>query len=1070
MTPHQTLTHYFGFESFRPGQEETIHRLLNGQHTLLVMPTGSGKSLAYQLPALIQPHLTLVISPLIALMQDQVDSLTQRGIPATFVNSSLPSHEIYQRMRTVREGHIKLLYIAPERLRHRSFTGALANTKISMLAVDEAHCISQWGHDFRPDYLQIGPIWQAMGQPTLLATTATATPTVQKDITKLLGLPNIQPIVTGFNRPNLTLRVIHAPDVRTKLDTLQTLLMKTNGSAIVYAATRRNTDEVTDFIRDFIGKPAQAYHAGLDRDTRYRVQQDFMADRTQIVVATNAFGMGVDKPDVRAVIHFNMPATIEAYYQEAGRAGRDGLPAECVLLFAPDDLRLQNWLITSDTPSLDDLHQVYTCLTQAAHDGEVYFLLDEISQVTGLHPVKIRVTISELEQAGALYHLGDQGRYSRWKVNALSTEAIRTRAEAISRRAEIRQDLLETVVNYVHLTSCRRQFLLAYFGDTSPPNSPRCCDNHSVDTIDSLPKAVTPRDWFPLIVLETVRSMQSRPVGRNRLAQLLNGSKAQPMRQFGYNQHKFYGKLAMLSQPQITHLIDELMTMRLVRLAGGELPVLVLTDAGQKALDARVALPIAIPGLEPDRSEAITQWQNSKRPSTVDQTLELFQQGLTPAQIAERRNLSENTIYEHLSRLIGSGDVSLHQVVTPEVEAQVLSAVDDIGSAYRLTPLKNSLPESISFGEIKCVLAAHPDLPKESIPSKPDTPPTNFTKKQNDEVSQSPLPQSPNIQPSISQPPPLQPLSPTQAVIDAVAKLGGTLGRTGLAQFLSGSQVAWLETFANHSAYGQLNYLSQRVIMDIIDALITDGQLKQTGGFRPKVVLADQTLPVSESVTADNSTTTPPPSAPPQADSPTFTNASGSNQTPARVDPDPVLLETLRQWRTAQARTQTVPPYVIFSNQVLAAIAAQKPVTPEQLRTISGIGPAKLEQYGETVIGLVSQHLGLTLPTETPPPPNTALQIKESAAADHRHVKANGSISEAVLTVVTDLEGLITADGLAQLLTAGPDDVVSFSDHELFGHFHGRLNKDDVLAQIQVEIEAGHVAESPYKKLTVDRK
>ena len=359
MTPHQALTQYFGFENFRPGQEEAIQRLLNGQHTLLVMPTGSGKSLAYQLPALLQPHLTLVISPLIALMQDQVDSLTERDIPATFINSSLSSYEVNRRMRAVREGHIKLLYIAPERFRSRSFTRALANTKISMLAVDEAHCISQWGHDFRPDYLQIGPIWQAMGQPTLLATTATATPTVQKDIAHLLGIPNAQPIVTGFNRPNLTLRVVHAPDLRTKLDTLHALLTKTEGSAIVYAATRRNTDEVTDFVRDVIGKPAQAYHAGLDRDHRYRVQRDFMADRTQVVVATNAFGMGVDKPDVRAVIHYNMPATVEAYYQEAGRAGRDGLPAECVLLFAPDDLRLQNWLITSDTPGLDDLHQVY---------------------------------------------------------------------------------------------------------------------------------------------------------------------------------------------------------------------------------------------------------------------------------------------------------------------------------------------------------------------------------------------------------------------------------------------------------------------------------------------------------------------------------------------------------------------------------------------------------------------------------------------------------------------------------------------------------------------------------------
>ncbi|MCB9100468.1 MAG: HRDC domain-containing protein, partial [Anaerolineales bacterium] len=744
---------------------------------------------------------------------------------------------------------------------------------------------------------------------------------------------------------------------------------------------------------------------------------------------------------------------------------------ECVLLFAPDDLRLQNWLITSDTPSLDDLHQVYTRLTQAANEGEVYFSLDELSQVTGLHPVKIRVTLSELEQAGAIYHMGDQGRYSHWKISPLTDKAIRVRAEAINRRAEIRQNLLDMVVNYVHLTTCRRQFLLAYFGDTSPPNSPRCCDNHSTDTIDSLPKAVTPRDWFPLIVLETVRSMQSRPVGRNRLAQLLNGSKAQPMFQFGYDKHKFYGKLTMLSQPQITHLIDGLMTMRLVRLAGGELPVLALTAAGQKALEARVAIPITIPGLESDRDEAISQWQSSKRPSTVDQTLELFQQGLTPAQIAERRNLSESTIYEHLSRLISSGEVALHDVVTAEAEAQVLKAVDDIGSAYRLSPLKNILPVSISFGEIRCVLAAHPKLPTEANQTKPDALPSNLTKKQSTEVSQSPNPQppisqSPNLQSPGSNP---QALSPTRVVIDAVAKLGGALGRTGLAQFLSGSQAAWLETFTPHSAYGQLKYLSQRAIMDIIDALITDGQLKQTGGFRPKVVLADQTTPVSAPVKSDNPAQPPQPSPQRQADEPILSNISSRDELAAPLEPDPALLEALRQWRTEQARTQSVPPYIIFSNKILEAIAAQKPATPEDLRQIAGVGPAKLEQYGQAVINLVGQHLDQTAPNDITPEPDPPLQIKETTATPHRPTKTTDSVAEAILAVVTDLEGLITADGLAQLLTAGPDDIVSFSDHDLFGQFHGRLDRGEVLAQIRAEIEAGRIAESPYKKLMVGR-
>jgi ATP-dependent DNA helicase RecQ len=460
-TPQQLLQQHFGFEGFREGQEETIRRLLNGQHTLLVMPTGSGKSLTYQLPALLQPGLTLVISPLIALMQDQVDSLTEAGIPATFISSSLPAAEANRRMRAILEGQVKLLYIAPERLRNRDFTRALAKSKISLLAVDEAHCISHWGHDFRPDYLHIGPIWQAMGRPTLLATTATATPAVQKDIAKLLGLENLQPIVTGFNRPNLTFRVLFTPDDRAKLQTLQAHLGKLEGSAIVYCATRRNTDEVADFVSSVMGLPAGAYHAGLDRDTRYRAQNDFMADRLKIIVATNAFGMGVDKPNVRVVIHYNMPATTEAYYQEAGRAGRDGLPAECVLCYSPDDMRLQEWLINSDTPTPDDLHQIYTRLAEAANGGEVYFNNNELAHITGLHPVKIRVTLSELEQAGLIFHLGDQSGYGQWKVLPLSNDALNQRAKAIERRSKIRLGLLDKMLDYIHLTTCRRQFLLS---------------------------------------------------------------------------------------------------------------------------------------------------------------------------------------------------------------------------------------------------------------------------------------------------------------------------------------------------------------------------------------------------------------------------------------------------------------------------------------------------------------------------------------------------------------------------------------------------------------------------------
>ena len=950
----QTLQQYFGFDQFRPGQEEPVRRVLDGKHTLLVMPTGAGKSLAYQLPALLLDGLTLVISPLIALMQDQVGQLTERGLPATFINSSLPGSEINQRLRAVREGHVKLLYIAPERLRSRQFTGILAKLRIAMLAVDEAHCLSQWGHDFRPDYLHVGPIWQAMGCPTLLATTATATPQVQQDIIKLLGVDPIKSIVTGFNRANLTFRVQHTPDARTKLQTLQTVLSNQPGSAIVYCATRRNSNDVADFVQTSLKIPAAAYHAGLDKDIRYRVQTDFMADRLRVVAATNAFGMGVDKADVRLVLHYNMPASVEAYYQEAGRAGRDGQPADCLLLFGPDDQRLQHRLITGDTPSLDDLHQIYTRLAQAANNGEAYFAAQELAQITGQHPIQVRVVLSELEQAGLLYHLGNEGGYGRWKVQPLDNQVLRQRAQAIERRAKIRLNLLNQMLSYVQLHSCRRRFLLSYFGDTAPPKSARCCDNHGGSTVDELPKAVTPQEWFPLIVLETVRSLQQRPVGRKRLAQLLNGSQAKGIAQFGYDRHKFYGKLNMLSQPQITALVDALLAGHYLQLSGGEMPVLLLANPGQQALNARAAIPITVPGFTPVAADdGIEQWQKSSRRSdTVQETLALVEQGLSLAQIAEQRNLKESTIYTHLARLIADGKVTLQQVVTPEIEAQVLAAVERVGSASRLWPLKEILPDDITYGHIRCVLAAHPELPRD------DASPANTA------------PLRPASSPAASPSTPLSPDSPTpnpqppdKIILNAVAKLGGTLGRTGLAQFLTGSQAAWLETFRAHSAYGQLSDLSQKAVVHIIDALITDGQLMTTGGNRPKVIVPEQKLPSAASSPA------PPPISPASA---------GVSEAP------------------------------------------HPPVTPA--------------------------------PRSPALPPADALPPEASP-------------TDTILAVVADLDGLLTPDSLTRLLAAGPDEVVSFSDHSACGAFHGQLTVDDLAPVVQQLVADGRLVVNSHQRL-----
>ncbi len=362
------LERYYHYPAFRPGQLAALHHVLAGRDTLVVMPTGSGKSLIYQLAALVRPGTALVISPLVALMKDQADSLTRRGIAATYINSTLTVSEQSLRLNALAANQYKIVLVAPERLRSAAFRQALNQVPLSLLAIDEAHCLSQWGHDFRPDYLFIAQARRELQDafrtephpPITLALTATATVRVQADIIKLLGLDDAERIVTGFNRPNLYLEVLNAPDVKTKLALTKQYLSNIEGAGIIYTGTRRDTEEVADFVRQVGQLDAAPYHAGLDNETRHAVQDAFLAGDTPIVVATNAFGMGIDRPDVRFVLHYTMPGTLEAYYQEAGRAGRDGLPARATLIYSPKDSALHESFIVNDSPTennLRDLHQ-----------------------------------------------------------------------------------------------------------------------------------------------------------------------------------------------------------------------------------------------------------------------------------------------------------------------------------------------------------------------------------------------------------------------------------------------------------------------------------------------------------------------------------------------------------------------------------------------------------------------------------------------------------------------------------------------------------------------------------------
>jgi ATP-dependent DNA helicase RecQ len=326
MDPQEALEKHFGFREFREPQAEIISEILKGQDLFVVMPTGGGKSLCYQLPAILLEGVTVVVSPLLALMKDQVDALAFKGIPATLINSTISGAEQQQRIRRMREGEFKLVYIAPERFRSRMFLQALGQVTIALFAVDEAHCISQWGHDFRPDYFRLGSVLAELGHPQTAAFTATATPDVRADIVKRLGLEKPAIFVAGFARPNLRFVVTETQSELEKYKRLRELIQR-HRTGIVYCATRKRVDLVSEELRSW-GVRVVSYHGGIDDSAREEAQNQFAQNSCDVVVATNAFGMGIDRADLRFVVHFEIPGSLEAYYQEAGRAGRDGEPLQ----------------------------------------------------------------------------------------------------------------------------------------------------------------------------------------------------------------------------------------------------------------------------------------------------------------------------------------------------------------------------------------------------------------------------------------------------------------------------------------------------------------------------------------------------------------------------------------------------------------------------------------------------------------------------------------------------------------------------------------------------------------------
>lgn len=733
------LTRSFGFASFKPGQQEAIETLLAGRNTLVVMPTGAGKSLVFQLLATMLEGITLVISPLIALMQDQVSVLNRRGIAATFINSAIPVAEQKRRLDDFRQAKFKILYIAPERLRSIDFVEVLVAQNVALLAIDEAHCISEWGHDFRPDYLHIAQARQSMGNPLTVALTATATPHVQADIASILNLGDrAARLVTGFNRPNLTLVVEYTNGVTAKIKRLRALLeLDRRGPRIIYTGTRRDAEELADYISTVIGLPAVFYHAGLPAEDRTRIQNAFIAGDSDIIVATNAFGMGIDRADVRQVIHFSLPGSLEAYYQEAGRAGRDDIASRATLLYDPHDRALQEFFIESSAVTQADLLAIHQAIWRKSTadsrqaptaPAQTATTPEAISELTGLHPVQIKVGISALENAGALQHLGDVGTRMHFRQGEWDAKRIETVMRDNQNHLRHRQAQLDKMIAYAEASSCRRQIILQHFGDASPANAQDCCDNCLARKVERPAASIIPAvehtaqgpagrtsgaesslshmdldTRIALVILDCIHRLRTR-LGKQKIAQILHGSRARDMGRYHYDRSLYYARLAAIRQHHIEGFIDQLADQGYIKTIGGKYPVLALTPCAEIALKDRQAIRLHLPK-DVSREAIELKKEQLEAGGTVEYTAQLFNQGLSAQEIAEKRKLTSATIYGHLAHLVENGQVELQQILPAATQSQIEAAIARVGSTRQLTPIKALLPAEIDFGMIRCVIA-----------------------------------------------------------------------------------------------------------------------------------------------------------------------------------------------------------------------------------------------------------------------------------------------------------------------------------------------------------------------------
>lgn len=709
----RTLNHYYGFTSFRPGQEGAIQSILDNHHTLAIMPTGGGKSLCYQIPSLVKDGTAIIISPLISLMNDQVEALQTVDIQATYINSSLSASEQQRRLRRMTAGDYQLVYVSPERFETPNFLHTLDQIDISLIAFDEAHCISQWGHDFRPSYRSVVPAMKELSeQPPVIALTATATQTVIHDIQQLLSIQTEHTVVTGFARENLSFHVVKGVDRKNYVQNF--VRSRPDESGIIYTPTRKTTDQIHDLLNEQGIKTAR-YHAGMTKDERQSAQKAFIADDIQVMVATNAFGMGIDKSNVRYVLHYALPKNIESYYQEAGRAGRDGVDSECHLIYSPQDIQLQKFLIEQsdlDDSQRQDEHNKLQDMIAYCHTHQCLqrYILDYFGD---------KETDGDCGRCSNCLDEGERDDMTKEAQMIMSCVKRMNESFGITMTAKVLKGSKSQKVIDMNFHKLSTYGLLNHYTEKEIVNLINYLVADQYLTVSDA--------QFPVLKLTS----QATDVLKNeKQVWMKRPEQAKPV-ELTFSEELFQTlrnlrKTIADEQNLPPYLIFSDATLKELasHIPETEADMLRIKGIGEKKYN-QYGEPFleALQAFKAEHGDAIKKTQSvtksaapsrkkdehaSEQPSYIT-SFELFASGKTINDISDERGLSPNTIESHLFRAHSEGyELDFSRLVTDETEKLILETISELDlEELRFKPIKEALPDEVSYTEIKAVCMKH---------------------------------------------------------------------------------------------------------------------------------------------------------------------------------------------------------------------------------------------------------------------------------------------------------------------------------------------------------------------------